>query len=189
MTDTEQLNAIIEQFRREERYDELLNAITIPMLQQLNVVAAKSTLSRLVITADFRFVLSDYNCEVELSPVHKALYLLFLRHEDGIEFKHLVDYRDELLGYYRLMCNRVSDDKIVTTIDRLVNPLDNAINEKCARIKAAFAQCMNSYQLKYYAISGHAQRRVDGMSRIWFERRKTISLPRNLVEIHFPLAG
>ena len=33
-------------------------------------------------------------------------------------------------------------DKVRDVVDRLVNPLDNALNEKCSRIKAAFAAHM-----------------------------------------------
>ena len=75
---------------------------------------------------------------------HKALYLLFLNHPEGIEFKNLVDYREELLQLYQKIGNRIDMDKITETVNRLVNPLDNAINEKCSRIKAAFSDMMET---------------------------------------------
>lgn len=117
-----------------------------------------------------------------MSPINKALYLLFLNHEEGINFKCLADYREELTDLYRKVTNRVSDDTISDTIGRLVNPLDNSINEKCARIKAAFAKCMDEYQLRYYVITKHSVREIAGTSRIWFDRKKVITLPRELVE-------
>ena len=158
----EQLRVLSEELRRAGRYDLLLEAITVPALQQLNIEAAKERLSPLVITSDYRFLLPDYEKEVELSPINKALYIFFLNHEEGIEFKCLSDYREELIALYRKVGNRVSDDIICESIDRLVNPLDNSINEKCARIKSAFAKCMDSYQLNYYAISKHSVRQVEG---------------------------
>lgn len=182
--DIDQLKYLVDKLKQEEHYDLLLDAIGVPALQQLNILAAKASLSPLVITDDFRFLLPKYNKEVEMTPVHKALYILFLNHPEGIEFKRLVDHRDELLDLYRRMSNRISETKIIDTVDRLVNPLDNAINEKCARIKAAFAQCMDQYQLSYYTISSHTQRHIDGSSRVWFERKKTITLPRELVELN-----
>ena len=178
---TEQLRVLSEELRRAGRYDLLLDAITVPALQQLNIEAAKERLSPLVITADYRFLLPRYEKEVDLSPINKALYIFFLNHEEGIEFKRLSDYRDELMELYRRVGNRVSEDIICETIDRLVNPLDNSINEKCARIKSAFAKCMDSYQLSYYAISKHSVRQVEGSNRIWYDRRRTITLPRELV--------
>ena len=178
---TEQIRVLSEELRRAGRYDLLLDAITVPTLQQLNIEAAKERLSPLEITSDYRFLLPRYEKEVELSPINKALYIFFLNHEEGIEFKRLSDYRDELVELYRQVGNRVSDDIIRESIDRLVNPLDNSINEKCARIKSAFAKCMDSYQLNYYAISRHSVHQVEGSSRIWYDRRRTITLPRELV--------
>ena len=87
------------QLLAEERTDLLLKAISVPVLEQLRIEAARATLSPLVITKNYRFLLPDYgNKEVQLSPIHKALYLLFLNHSEGIEFKNLVDYREELLS-------------------------------------------------------------------------------------------
>ena len=179
---TEQLRVLSEELRRAGRYDLLLEAITVPALQQLNIEAAKERLSPLVITSEYRFLLPRYDKEVELSPINKALYIFFLNHEEGVEFKCLSDYREELIALYRKVGNRVSDDIICESIERLVNPLDNSINEKCARIKSAFAKCMDSYQLSYYAISKHSVRQVEGSIRIWYDRRRTITLPRELVQ-------
>ena len=180
---TEQLRVLSEELRRAGRYDLLLEAITVPALQQLNIEAAKERLSLLVITSDYCFLLPRYEKEVELSPINKALYIFFLNHEEGVEFKCLSDYREELIALYRKVGNRVSDDIICESIERLVNPLDNSINEKCARIKSAFAKCMDSYQLNYYAISKHSVRQVEGSNRIWYDRRRTITLPRELVQM------
>lgn len=68
-----------------------------------------------------------------------------------------------------------------TSLSRLVNPTDNAINEKCSRIKAAFAEHMDEYALKYYMISSHVTRYFNNSARVWFKRLKVITLPRHLV--------
>ena len=96
-----ELGRMVRRLQKAGRYDLMLRAITVPVLEQLRIEAARSKLSRLVITRDFRFILSDYNKEVTLTPVHKALYMLFLNHEEGIEFKDLADHRDELRRIYR----------------------------------------------------------------------------------------
>ena len=101
--DAEEKAALIKtlssQLLVEGRTDLLLKAISVPVLEQLRIEAARATLSPLVITKNYRFLLPDYgNKEVQLSPIHKALYLLFLNHSEGIEFKNLVDYREELLS-------------------------------------------------------------------------------------------
>ena len=121
------------------------------------------------------------NKEVELTPVHKAVYLLFLNHPEGIEFKKLSDYRDELLQYYMATAKLMDKQTISDSVDMLVNPLNNSINEKCSRIKSIFLNIMDQYTANYYIISGHTQKHFAGSSKIWYERLKNIKIPRELV--------
>ena len=164
------------------RKDLLLKAIGAPLLEELRIDAARAKLSRLLITKDYRFFLMDLgNKEIELQPVHKAVYLLFLAHPEGIEFKRLTDYRAELTRYYMATAKMMDKEKILEGVDHLVNPLDNAINEKSSRIKKVFLDIMDEYTASYYIISGHTQKHIAGSSRIWYERLKVITLPRELV--------
>ena len=176
-----EVKRLTEQLMAEGRKDLLLKAIGVPLLEELRIEAAKGKLSKLVITEDYRFVLADYNQEVELQPVHKAVYLLFLAHPEGIEFKKLSEYREELTGYYMATAKMMDKEKIIEGVDHLVNPLDNAINEKCSRIKKAFLELMDEYRASYYIISSHTQKHIAG--RVWYERLKVITLPRELVVV------
>lgn len=169
------------QLQQAGRKDLLLHAIGVPLLEELRIEAAKGRLSRLVITEDYRFILEDYHKEVELQPVHKAVYLLFLAHPEGIEFKRLADYRGELTRYYMATAKLMDKEKILEGVDHLVNPLDNAINEKCSRIKKVFLDMMDEYTASYYIISSHTQKHIAGSCRIWYERLKVITLPRELL--------
>lgn len=177
-----EIRHLIERLLQAERKDLLLKAIGAPLLEELRMEAASSKLSRLLITKDYRFILVDYdNKEVEMTPVHKAVYLLFLNHPEGIEFKRLGDYREELTRYYMATAKFLDKEKILEGIDHLVNPLDNAINEKCSRIKKVFMDLMDEYTACYYIISGHTQKHFAGSSKIWYERLKNIKIPRELV--------
>lgn len=40
---------------------------------------------------------------------------------------------------------------------------------------------MDEYTASYYIISSHTQKHIEGSSRIWFQRLKVITLPRELV--------
>ena len=173
------MKRLAERLVAADRKDLLLRAIGVPVLEELRLEAAKARLSRLVITEDYRFVLADYNLEVELQPVHKAVYLLFLAHPEGIEFKRLGEYRAELTGYYLKTARLMDREKIMEGVDHLVNPLDNAINEKCSRIKKTFLELMDEYTASYYFISSHTKKHIGG--RVWYERLKVITLPRELV--------
>jgi hypothetical protein len=176
-----EVKQLTEQLVALGRNDLILKAIGVAVLEQLRIEAAREKLSRLVITEDYRFVLADYNKEVELQPVHKAVYLLFLNHPEGIEFKRLADHRQELLDLYMKTARWMDKEKIEESVDKLVNPLDNAINEKCSRIKKVFLDLMDEYRANYYIISSHTQKHIAG--RVWYERLKVITLPRELVEL------
>jgi hypothetical protein len=177
-----QIKHWVEQLQMAGRKDLLLRAIGTSLLEELRIEAARAKLSRLLLTKDYRFILIDFgNKEIELQPVHKAVYLLFLAHPEGIEFKRLGDFREELTHYYMLTARTMDKGKITEGVEHLVNPLDNAINEKCSRIKKVFMEMMDEYMASYYIISGHTQKHFNGSSRIWFERLKVIKLPRELV--------
>ena len=178
----EQVRQLAEKLQMAGRKDLLLKAIGAPLLEELRIEAARAKLSRLLITKDYRFFLMDFDQkEVELQPVHKAVYLLFLAHPEGIEFKRLGDYREELTRYYMATSKLMDKEKIIEGVDHLVNPLDNAINEKCSRIKKAFLELMDEYRASYYIISSHTHKHIEGSTRIWYERLKIITLPRVLV--------
>ena len=174
-----ELGRLTRQLEAEGRTDLILQALGVSMIEKLRLEAAKRKLQPLRITRDYRFIVGQK--EVDLQPVHKAVYLLFLAHPEGIEFKRLADYREELTHYYMATAKMMDKEKIVDGVDHLVNPLDNAINEKCSRIKKVFLELLDEYSASYYIISGHTQKRIAGSTRVWYERLKVITLPRALV--------
>lgn len=177
-----ELSLLVKLLVKAGRNDLLLQSIGLPVIEDLRVESAKRHLSRLQITKDYRFFLVDYcNKEVELSPIHKAVYLLFLNHPEGIEFKYLQDFRDELLCYYTSTSRIMNSQSIAESVNMLINPLNNSINEKCSRIKSTFFNMMDQYTAKYYIVSSHTQKHTVGSSKLWYERLKAITLPRELV--------
>ena len=127
-------------------------------------------LSRLVVTKDYRIVLPDYqDMEIKMEPLAKAVYLLFLKHPEGIAFKSLPDHRKELADIYTKLRPAGLTDRAMQSIEDVTNPLLNSINEKCARIRGAFVGEFDDYMAKYYYIDGHRG------------AIKKIALPRDLV--------
>ncbi len=175
----DELGRLTRQLQAAGRTDLVLRALGVSMIEDLRLEAAKGRLQPLHITSDYRFFVGQR--EVELQPVHKAVYLLFLAHPEGIEFKRLSEHRNELTDLYRKIARNLDKEKIIETVAHLVDPLDNAINEKCSRIKNVFLSLMDEYSASYYIISSHTQRIVAGSSRVWFQRLKVITLPRHLV--------
>ena len=130
----------------------------------------KAQLSRLVITKDHRIMLPDYNdIEVKMEPLVKAVYFLFLKHPEGIVFKELTDYREELLNIYKGLRTMGLSKRTIQSIEDVTNPLLNSINEKCARIRSAFVKKFDEGLAKNYFVTGERG------------EVKKIVLPRDLV--------
>ena len=104
-----------------------------------------------------------------MEPLVKAVYLLYLRHPEGIPFKQLPDYREELVELYGKIKPTGLNDRVIKSIEDVTNPLLNSINEKCSRIKAAFHAEVDASLVEYYYITGKSG------------KEKKITLPRNLV--------
>ena len=104
-----------------------------------------------------------------MEPIVKAVYLLFLNHPEGILFKHLPDYREELAQIYNKVRPLGLTARAVRSIEDVTNPLLNSINEKCARIRGAFVGQFDDHMARHYYIDG-----LRGEA-------KKISLPRDLV--------
>ena len=109
----------------------------------------------LIIDKDYHIWLDNpEHTEVKLSPIHKAVYLLFLKHPEGISFKEIDQYQTELEHYYMNISRRNNLDDVQATIERLISPFNNSLNEKCARIKGVFAGLVPEDMVKWYSIEG-----------------------------------
>ena len=125
--------------------------------------------SRLTITKDGNIMLTDYNKEVRMEPLTKAVYLLFLKHPEGIAFKELPDYRKELADLYAMIKPLGLTDRVIKSSEDVTNPLLNSINEKCSRIKAAFIAEVDTTLVDQYFITGKSG------------EHKRVTIPRTFV--------
>ena len=135
------------------------------------IIHQEDKLSRIVITKDKRIFLPDYNnIEIKMEPLVKAVYFLFLKHPEGIVFKHLPDYREELTNIYKVLRPWGLSERTLQSIEDVTNPILNSINEKCARIRSAFVRHFDDHLAENYYITGDRG------------KEKKIALTRNLVE-------
>ena len=109
----------------------------------------------LIVSSDYKlYVHRYYKQEIKLSPLDKAVYLLFLRHPEGINFSYLPDYRDELMEIYKKLMNYRTTAAMRRSVEDVTDPTRNSINEKCARIRRAFVEALGRYKGEAYCISG-----------------------------------
>lgn len=112
-------------------------------------------LSRMYITRDYRIILPDYDkMEIFLPALPKAVFILFLKHPEGIRFKDMAAHYDELLNIYRLMNPIGGSWRQKQSIRDITNPLSNSLNEKCARIREAFVGRFDDRLAQNYYITG-----------------------------------
>jgi len=127
------------------------------------------SLTPMIISRDYKIYLGEDRKEVHLEPLVKSLYLLFLQHPEGIIFKDLPDYRQELANIYNKVRPWGLTDRALQSIEDVTNPMLNSINEKCAKIKKIFETTLDSSIAEKYYIKGTRG------------EAKKIALPRDLV--------
>ncbi len=159
--------------------EEILTRVHRLRLLGVSEAAIKSLLdvpiviSRMVIAEDFRILLPDYDIEIKMPPLVKAVYFLFLMHPEGIQFFQLRSYRDELLEIYKSLNKRSDYDAVMKSIADVTDPTNNSINEKCTRIREAFYKEFRSDIAEFYCINGGGR---------WSYSPKKIELDRSKVE-------
>ena len=145
------------------------SGVEIDVLEKM--IQTDEKISRLIITKDYRIILPDYdNMEIKMDPMQKSIYLLFLKHPEGIIFKDLPDYRPELLAIYKEIKAGFFSKSSEKSVETVTNPNKNSMNVYCSRILSVFISLFDQRLAKYYYIDGTRT----GLKRI--------ALPRNLVD-------
>ena len=134
-----------------------------------SLLRSEQPLLQLTVSKNYKIFLGEKRTEVCMEPLVKSVYLLFLKHPEGIVFKNLPDYREELASIYVKLRPLGLNERALQSIEDVTNPLLNSINEKCARIRSAFVKDFDEGLAKNYFIKGERG------------EPKKISLPRDLV--------
>lgn len=136
------------------------------MLREL-LQLPESKPSRLRISQDYKIFLTDYdNREIKMSVLPKVLFFFYLNHPEGVLFKQLSSYRNELMEYYKNLSNRIDLEKMNTSIGDLVDSTKNSVNEKCSLIRSAFVKEFDKKVVERYVItSGKNHEKIITMDR------------------------
>ena len=127
----------------------------------------------LVITRDYRIFLGGRRgTEIRMRPMSKAVFLLFLKHPEGIAFSEVGLYRQELEVYYRRLSRLGSNEEIKRCLDRLLDTASRDVGVAASRASDALEQSLEEEWLPAYVISGER----GGRKRIGLDRRLVVWL-------------
>lgn len=147
----------------------IMESLRVKMLFSQNV-NQNITLSKLLIDDNNRVFLPDFgNIEIKLRPLEKAIYILYLKHPEGIGLSFLCDHKEELYNIYANLSSIGDLQEMKARIDDIVNVTKNSAVEKISKIKTAFVKAIGEKLAKHYYIHG-------GNGEL-----KKIDLDRNLV--------
>ena len=126
-------------------------------------------ISRIFVAENGNIYLTDRNnIEVKMSAISKALYILFLLHEEGIKLNYLVDHKKQLYKIYRRISTYSEDELLHTAVENIIDVTGTTMSANISRIKKAFQSVLGD-DATLYLIQGNRN------------EKKTINLDRKLV--------
>lgn len=123
------------------------------------------------ISKDYRILIDCLGLkEITLRPLLRAVFILFLRHPEGIRIKEKQAYRDELLDIYAHIFPNLDPDICRERIDRLIAPGQNAFSENLSHLNRALTSILGPDASPYqvYGSNGRPRRiLLDPVYVVW----------------------
>lgn len=109
------------------------------------------------------FISKDYSIrlgcrkgmEVPFRPLVKALFILFLKHPEGILLKERDQYTQELEDIYAVIAPNVDAEDRRNRIHRMVSLQDNSFSEKASVLNATLGRLLPPQTAHHYKIQGY----------------------------------
>lgn len=117
----------------------------------------KEEMSRIIIDKNGHIFLPDYSpMEVKMPYLPKTVFLFFLIHKEGVEFKSMYNYMHELYEIYQIVALEKNTEagKIRRSLENLVEPVNNRIYETCSIIRRSLANVIPESLMEIYCITG-----------------------------------
>lgn len=137
----------------------------VPQKRISDAVIVYPELKDILITRDYKILIPECNnVEIELDPVPKTLYFLFLRHKDGLLRTDLKGLEDEIIMIMKAILH--TDDLTQSKTDairNLIGKKDDEVSGKtkiksfsdnCNAIKNEFLKVFDEDTASYYYITG-----------------------------------
>ena len=109
-----------------------------------------------MVNNDLKIVLPNYNeVEVKMPAMCRTIYILFLKHPEGIALRDIAGHRANLESIYSVVKPGRSEEKAKESIDNLLDPMSNTLNEYISKINRCFKSCiLNDKLADHYCITG-----------------------------------
>ena len=115
--------------------------------------------SRIEINGTKALKFTDYNNkELKLSAILKVVYILFLKHQDGLNYNQIPDMSVEIRNlYFNHLTSRRGLDQIDITIKKMCKPLEDpdyakSLNGAVSNINKALKNCLGEDLAEHYLI-------------------------------------
>lgn len=103
-----------------------------------------TTISPIKIDEKYDITLPLYpQIEIKLGPLPKALYILLLRHPEGIVLKEISNYADEMRRIYCRVSGRQNPSVINRLMTAVTNPAENPLHKNLSLIRHSFLSKLN----------------------------------------------
>lgn len=114
------------------------------------------SLSHIEIDADTRIRLPELlDKPLGLNPLQRTVYILFLRHSEGIVLRYISDYARELEEIYQVVKGSSDIERTREAIANLCDPIDGTLHQQLSRIKQKILKLLPNKKLAdAYAIQG-----------------------------------
>lgn len=109
------------------------------------------------ITRDLRIMLPGRGGEeIRMRPITKSVFLLFLRHPEGIRFKEIGDYEEELAGYYSKLSRHTDLEQFNSSLRRVLGQEDCTLSIAASRLTSKMKSVFGDGLWERYSIRGAA---------------------------------
>ena len=160
--------------------DKDLSGITRFVVDSLT---SKEEISRIEISSNGSVAMLDYDITLEMEPMLCAIYILFLRHPEGIVFANLPNYSDEL----EMIINRlgIDDEETLQFLSLAFNSNTDVIDHICGLIYSHFREIMDEKVAAPYIIQAAPYKigKEDNSPYIEMGEPKKVFIERNLVSL------
>lgn len=130
---------------------------------------------RLFVSSDGHLFLTDKNnLEIKMPSLCRALYILFLLHEEGICLSELSDYKDELLTIYQTTSTYTDNDLLIRSVENTVDFIGVTLNSNLSRIKKAVSSVLGDEAALYQIQGAKADKK-----KIHLDRRLVVFEDKN----------